>query len=79
VAVEIAEAVIGGLRGDLAATAVNAPMVPVEVLSLPRKELFVGLCNLLAFKQFISSHRFYQSYLPTLSLLRSWVDLSCNS
>jgi hypothetical protein len=41
VAVEIAEAVISALRGDLAATAVNAPMVPVEVLSLPRKELFV--------------------------------------
>ncbi|GJN39000.1 hypothetical protein PR202_gb28090 [Eleusine coracana subsp. coracana] len=33
VAVEIAEAVIGALRGDLAATAVNAPMVPNEVLS----------------------------------------------
>ncbi|GJM97807.1 hypothetical protein PR202_ga14762 [Eleusine coracana subsp. coracana] len=31
VAVEIAEAVIGALRGDLAATAVNAPMVPNEV------------------------------------------------
>lgn len=41
VAVEIAEAVIGALRGDLAATAVNAPMVPHEVLSLPRKEIFV--------------------------------------
>ncbi|TVU08391.1 hypothetical protein EJB05_41795, partial [Eragrostis curvula] len=33
VALEIAEAVIGALRGDLAATAVNAPMVPDEVLS----------------------------------------------
>ncbi|CAL5039744.1 unnamed protein product [Urochloa decumbens] len=33
VAIEIAEAVIGALRGDLAATAVNAPMVPAEVLS----------------------------------------------
>nr|ACG29994.1 D-3-phosphoglycerate dehydrogenase [Zea mays]ACG30584.1 D-3-phosphoglycerate dehydrogenase [Zea mays] len=33
VALEIAEAVIGALRGDLAATAVNAPMVPAEVLS----------------------------------------------
>ncbi|XP_057504306.1 D-3-phosphoglycerate dehydrogenase 2, chloroplastic-like [Actinidia eriantha] len=33
VAVEIAEAVIGALRGELSATAVNAPMVPAEVLS----------------------------------------------
>ncbi|XP_013628994.1 PREDICTED: D-3-phosphoglycerate dehydrogenase 3, chloroplastic [Brassica oleracea var. oleracea] len=32
VAVEIAEAVVGALRGELAATAVNAPMVPPEVL-----------------------------------------------
>ncbi|KAI4387867.1 hypothetical protein MLD38_000258 [Melastoma candidum] len=33
VAIEIAEAVIGALKGELAATAVNAPMVPAEVLS----------------------------------------------
>ncbi|XP_047959663.1 LOW QUALITY PROTEIN: D-3-phosphoglycerate dehydrogenase 1, chloroplastic-like [Salvia hispanica] len=33
VAVEIAEAVVGALRGELSATAVNAPMVPPEVLS----------------------------------------------
>ncbi|XP_074582514.1 D-3-phosphoglycerate dehydrogenase 3, chloroplastic-like [Curcuma longa] len=33
VAVEIAEAVIGALKGELAATAVNAPMVPAQVLS----------------------------------------------
>lgn len=32
VAIEIAEAVVGALRGELAATAVNAPMVPAEVL-----------------------------------------------
>ena len=31
-AIEIAEAVVGALRGELAATAVNAPMVPAEVL-----------------------------------------------
>lgn len=31
VAIEIAEAVIGALKGELAATAVNAPMVPAEV------------------------------------------------
>ncbi|XP_006657207.3 D-3-phosphoglycerate dehydrogenase 3, chloroplastic-like [Oryza brachyantha] len=33
VALEIAEAVLGALKGELAATAVNAPMVPAEVLS----------------------------------------------
>ncbi|XP_062226953.1 D-3-phosphoglycerate dehydrogenase 3, chloroplastic-like [Phragmites australis] len=33
VAIEIAEAVIGALKGELAASAVNAPMVPAEVLS----------------------------------------------
>ncbi|KAI3463174.1 hypothetical protein Pfo_019837 [Paulownia fortunei] len=33
VAVEIAEAVVGALRGELSATAVNAPMVPPQVLS----------------------------------------------
>ncbi|GLJ43217.1 hypothetical protein SUGI_0897180 [Cryptomeria japonica] len=33
VAIEIAEAVVGALRGELSATAVNAPMVPAQVLS----------------------------------------------
>jgi D-3-phosphoglycerate dehydrogenase len=33
VAVEIAEAVVGALKGELSATAVNAPMVSPEVLS----------------------------------------------
>ncbi|PSS26121.1 D-3-phosphoglycerate dehydrogenase [Actinidia chinensis var. chinensis] len=33
VAIEIAEAVVGALKGELAATAVNAPMVPSEVLT----------------------------------------------
>ncbi|XP_075487758.1 D-3-phosphoglycerate dehydrogenase 3, chloroplastic-like [Primulina tabacum] len=33
VAIEIAEAVLGALNGELAATAVNAPMVPAQVLS----------------------------------------------
>ncbi|XP_048131111.1 D-3-phosphoglycerate dehydrogenase 1, chloroplastic-like isoform X2 [Rhodamnia argentea] len=32
VAIEIADAVIGALKGELAATAVNAPMVPAEVI-----------------------------------------------
>lgn len=31
VAIEIAEAVVGALKGELASTAVNAPMVPAEV------------------------------------------------
>lgn len=35
VAVEIAEAVVGALSGELSATAVNAPMVPPEVLQRP--------------------------------------------
>ncbi|PIN10349.1 D-3-phosphoglycerate dehydrogenase, D-isomer-specific 2-hydroxy acid dehydrogenase superfamily [Handroanthus impetiginosus] len=33
VAIEVAEAVVGALKGELAATAVNAPMVPAEVLT----------------------------------------------
>lgn len=33
VAVEIADAVIDALKGELAATAVNAPMVPAEILA----------------------------------------------
>lgn len=33
VAIEIAEAVVGALKGELAATAVNAPMVPAEVIT----------------------------------------------
>lgn len=32
-AIEIAEAVVGALKGELSATAVNAPMVPPEVIS----------------------------------------------
>jgi hypothetical protein len=36
VAIEIAEAVVGALKGELAATAVNAPMVPAEVRSFSR-------------------------------------------
>lgn len=33
VAIEIAEAVVGALKGELSATAVNAPMVPAEVIT----------------------------------------------
>ncbi|KFK40011.1 hypothetical protein AALP_AA3G318500 [Arabis alpina] len=33
VAIEIAQAVVGALNGELASTAVNAPMVPAEVLA----------------------------------------------
>ena len=38
-AIEIAEAVVGALKGELAATAVNAPMVPSEVLG--KKFIFI--------------------------------------
>lgn len=34
-AIEVAEAVLGALKGELAATAVNAPMVPAEVYRSP--------------------------------------------
>ncbi len=43
VAVEIAEAVIGALNGELAATAVNAPMVPPEMLAALAP--FIGLAE----------------------------------
>ncbi|KZV14618.1 D-3-phosphoglycerate dehydrogenase 1, chloroplastic-like [Dorcoceras hygrometricum] len=33
VAIEVAEAVVGALKGELSATAVNAPMVPAQVLT----------------------------------------------
>lgn len=33
VALEIAEAVLGALKGELSSTAVNAPMVPAEVVN----------------------------------------------
>lgn len=41
VAIEIAEAVVGALKGELAATAVNAPMVPAEVCY----KIFNVCCN----------------------------------
>lgn len=42
-AIEIAEAVVGALKGELAATAVNAPMVPAEVLM--KSIIFLFLIN----------------------------------
>ncbi|KAL6964041.1 D-3-phosphoglycerate dehydrogenase 1, chloroplastic [Sarracenia purpurea var. burkii] len=45
VAIEIAEAVVGALRGELAATAVNAPMVSAEVLT--ELKPFVQLAEML--------------------------------
>lgn len=36
VAIEIAEAVVKALKGELSATAVNAPAVPPEVITLHR-------------------------------------------
>ena len=41
VAIEIAEAVVGALKGELSATAVNAPMVPAEVIDRPLKQYFI--------------------------------------
>ncbi|GLU04216.1 hypothetical protein SLE2022_213750 [Rubroshorea leprosula] len=46
VAVKIAEAVVGALKGELAASAVNAPMVPAEVLS--ELSPFIALAEKLA-------------------------------
>ncbi|KAF3338974.1 hypothetical protein FCM35_KLT16445 [Carex littledalei] len=48
VAIEIAEAVVGALKGELSATAVNAPMVSAEVLSelAPYVELAEKLARL---------------------------------
>lgn len=40
-AIEIAEAVVGALKGELAATAVNAPMVSAEVLIHTRLFIFL--------------------------------------
>ncbi|XP_050209877.1 D-3-phosphoglycerate dehydrogenase 1, chloroplastic-like isoform X1 [Mercurialis annua] len=42
VAIEIAEAVVGALQGELAATAVNAPMVPAEVLTELKPYVMLG-------------------------------------
>lgn len=57
VAIEIAEAVIGALKGELAATAVNAPMVPAEVSSrillLVSFNVVKGLINIFYFLKVI--------------------------
>lgn len=42
VAIEIAEAVVGALKGELSATAVNAPMVPAEVIDRPPRYHFIN-------------------------------------
>lgn len=47
-AIEIAEAVVGALKGELAATAVNAPMVPSEVLEIKSSLcVYFMICTLL--------------------------------
>ncbi|CAK0787442.1 hypothetical protein CVIRNUC_010662 [Coccomyxa viridis] len=58
VALEIAEAVVSALKGELAATAVNAPMVPAEVLAelQPFCQLAQGLGT--AAVQLVGSHGF---------------------
>ena len=47
VALEIAEAVIGALKGELASTAVNAPMVPPEVLKKKKEKQFIYILKLI--------------------------------
>ncbi|XP_051134396.1 D-3-phosphoglycerate dehydrogenase 1, chloroplastic-like [Andrographis paniculata] len=42
VAIEVAEAVVGALKGELAATAVNAPMVPAQVLTELKPYVVLG-------------------------------------
>lgn len=44
-AIEIAEAVVGALKGELASTAVNAPMVPSEVLKKSSLTLYFMINN----------------------------------
>eukprot|EP01023_Acetabularia_acetabulum_P044097 TRINITY_DN4420_c0_g1_i1.p1 TRINITY_DN4420_c0_g1~~TRINITY_DN4420_c0_g1_i1.p1 ORF type:complete len:619 (+),score=148.23 TRINITY_DN4420_c0_g1_i1:67-1923(+) len=58
VAVEVSDAVITALKGELAATAVNAPMVPAEVLKelQPYVTLAQGLGN--AAVQLVQDHGF---------------------
>ena len=58
-AIEIAAIVVGALRGELAATAVNAPMVPAEVslylyLLIKKKKIIVSLFCLQVLWYFIS-------------------------
>ncbi|KAL3726786.1 hypothetical protein ACJRO7_031652 [Eucalyptus globulus] len=55
VAIEIAEAVIGALKGELAATAVNAPMVPAEVLT--ELKPFVVLAEKLGTWEWCKNHK----------------------
>ncbi|KAL3729782.1 hypothetical protein ACJRO7_026855 [Eucalyptus globulus] len=55
VAIEIAEAVIGALKGELAATAVNAPMVPSEVLT--ELKPFVVLAEKLGRWEWCKNHK----------------------
>ena len=48
VAIEVAEAIVGALKGQLAATAVNAPMLPAEVIptfkpSIPYKQCTIDI------------------------------------
>ena len=66
VAIEIAEAVVGALKGELAATAVNAPMVPAQVL---KKLLVIGALHPPIMKANYSLNRIlYMYFLVTCFL-----------
>ncbi|KAK9909516.1 hypothetical protein WJX75_003448 [Coccomyxa subellipsoidea] len=67
VSVEIAEAVVSALKGELAATAVNAPMVPAEVMAelQPFVALALGLGR--AAVQLVGSHGFTDVHITYAS------------
>lgn len=56
-AVEVAEAVVGALKGELAATAVNAPMVPAEVLNPKHLPIVLNCGGRLAANLFIGGSK----------------------
>lgn len=77
VAVEIAEAVVGALRGELSATAVNAPMVPPEVKTPYLLILAYSISLHILINDGYNSNfgsRFCLSWLLMLPWLRNLVD-----
>ncbi|KAL5559090.1 hypothetical protein UlMin_035301 [Ulmus minor] len=74
VALEIAQAVVGALKGELAATAVNAPMVPAEVVS--ELALFIALAEKLGrlVVQLVASGSVVKSVKVTYASTRTHLD-----
>lgn len=75
-AIEIAEAVIGALKGELAATAVNAPMVPAEVSRTFSTTWLFGLSRSTFY--FLSSNLFplnLQYLFSVFDISLSWLGL----